>query len=227
MKHFQALKSLLSVCLLALALCACETDNYDKGEGAYSHMTGDLADLLADSQKRGVSFETDDGTSYTLETPTRASFITTADSTYRTSIYYNKVEGGRAKILSWSIVPTMKPLSPTDFKTQPQDPVGVESCWLSKNGKYLNLALLLKNGRDGEGHEGKHILALVEDENHKNADNTHTAYYRLLHSQNGTPEYYTNRRYFSILLPSTSRPDSVRITINTYEGTMVKTLKLN
>jgi len=48
-------------------------------------------------------------------------------------------------------------------------------------------------------------------------DQKTTAYYRFLHSQNGIPEYYTNRRYVSILLPQ-QRPDTIRFCIQTYEG---------
>ena len=63
------------------------------------------------------------------------------------------------------------------------------------------------------------------DEVRVNADHTRTAYYRLLHDQGDAPEYYTNRRYVSILLPE-DRPDSVRLTVNTYEGTILAKFKL-
>ena len=36
--------------------------------------------------------------------------------------------------------------------------------------------------------------------------------------QNDIPEYYTNRRFVSILLPSEQRPDTIRLQIETYNG---------
>ena len=213
--------------LLLLLLSACETDSYETGEGQYSLLQADFAELTANSEKQGVSFVTDDGTRYQLEKPVAASWIKTADSVYRTAIYYNKVREGVARSRSVTLMPTLIPRDVNTFKRQPQDPLGVESCWVTKNGKYLNMGLLMKNGRDETGHEGTHALSLALDEVHQNADMTHTAYYRLLHDQGGTPEYYTNRRYVCILLPDKNRPDSVRLTVNTYEGTMVKTLKLD
>jgi hypothetical protein len=83
---------------------------------------------------------------------------------------------------------------------------------------------LLKNGRvDDE--EGTHAVALAQDTVLTNPDQTRTAYYRLLHDQGDAPEYYTNRRYISILLPQ-DRPDSVRLSIKTYNGTLRKQIKL-
>jgi hypothetical protein len=86
------------------------------------------------------------------------------------------------------------------------------------------MGLLLKNGRV-EDSEGVHAMALCRDTVLVNPDQTRTAYYRLLHSQGDAPEYYTNRRYISILLPQ-DRPDSVRLSIRTYNGTLEKQFAL-
>ena len=76
-----------------------------------------------------------------------------------------------------------------------------------------------------DGTEGTHAIALCQDTVLVNADLTRTAYYRLLHDQGDAPEYYTNRRYVSIQLPQ-DRPDSVRLSIDTYEGTLEKLFAL-
>ena len=207
-------------------LTACTTDSYETGEGIYSHTIADFAELRANSQKRGVSFMNDEGVNYVLEKAIVASWIKTADSTYRTSIYYNKVAEGVARPVACALIPTVKAKNASEFPRQPQDPLGVESCWVTKNGKYINLGLLLKNGRNSEGVETTHAISLALDEMHLNDDNTYTAYYRLLHDKQDAPEYYTNRNYVSILLPTTNRPDSVRLTVRTYEGDWVKTLKI-
>jgi len=205
---------------------SCERDSYEKGEGRYSLLQADFANLTVDNEKRGVSFVTDEGESYLLSNPLKTSWIETADTVYRTYLYYNKEENGRADIKSIGILPTLIARDAKDFKRQPQDPLGVESSWLTRDSKYINMGLLLKNGRDDNGKEGIHSLALALDEVRQNDDQTHTAYYRLLHEQGEAPEYYTNRRYVCILLPTEERPDSVCLTVNTYDGVVVKKFKL-
>ena len=196
----------IGLCLsLLIALSSCETDSYEKGEGRYSTLLADFACLTVDGEKRGVSFITDDGDSYLLSNPTTASWIQTADTVYRTYLYYNKEDNGKAKVTSIGILPTLIARNAKDFKRQPQDPLGLESSWLTRDGKYINMGLLLKNGRNDNGEEGIHALALEQGE---------------------TPEYYTNRRYVCIQLPTEERPDSVCLTVKTYDGIVVKKFKL-
>lgn len=223
------MKQILPICLclsLLIALSSCETDSYEKGEGRYSLLQADFANLTVDNEKRGVSFVTDEGESYLLSSPLKTSWIQTADTVYRTYLYYNKEDNGKAKVTSIGILPTLIARNAKDFKRQPQDPVGLESSWLTRDGKYINMGLLLKNGRDDDGKEGTHALSLIIDEVRQNEDQTKTAYYRLLHEQREAPEYYTNRRYVCILLPTEERPDSVCLTVNTYDGVVVKKFKL-
>lgn len=217
----------IGLCLsLLIALSSCETDSYEKGEGRYSTLLADFACLTVDGEKRGVSFITDDGDSYLLSNPTTASWIQTADTVYRTYLYYNKEDNGKAKVTFIGILPTLIARNAKDFKRQPQDPLGLESSWLTRDGKYINMGLLLKNGRNDNGEEGIHALALALDEVRQNEDQTKTVCYRLLHDQGEAAEYYTNRRYVCILLPTEERPDSVCLTVNTYDGVVVKKFKL-
>lgn len=218
--------SMLSLYLVSFSLSSCTTDSYETGEGTYSRMTADFAELRSDGQKKGVSFINDDGTSFILTKTITASWIKTADSTYRTSIYYNKVGEGMAEPIACSQVTTIRPKQKSELKKLPQDPLAIESCWLSRQSKYLNLALLLKNGRNSEGKETTHIIGVVLDETRQNTDGTTTACYRLLHDRNGAPEYYTNRTYVSILLPTTNRPDSLQLEAKTNNGSFVRTMKL-
>jgi hypothetical protein len=223
------LKSSIFLCLLLSSFIffqSCERDSYEKGEGRYSLLRADFSCLTVDKEKQGVSFVTDEGERYFLSNPLKASWIQTADTVYRTYLYYNKVEEGKADVKSIAILPTLIPRDAKDFKRQPQDPVGLESSWLTRDGRYINMGLLLKNGRNDEGQEGIHSLALVFDGVQQNDDQTQTAYYRLLHDQGETPEYYTNRRYVCILLPTEERPDSVCLTVKTYDGVVVRKFKL-
>ena len=85
-------KNVLYIILSVLPLClSCETDSYEKGQGKYSLMQTDLADVTVDSGKHAIAFTTDDGDSYSLTSPTTVQWMQTADTTYRAIIYYNKV----------------------------------------------------------------------------------------------------------------------------------------
>jgi hypothetical protein len=56
-------------------------------------------------------------------------------------------------------------------------------------------------------------------------DGRRTLCCKLGHDQGGVPEYYSLQRYFSI--PVSRIPaDTLRLTINTYEGQVVKVLSL-
>lgn len=217
-------KSLLSI-LFITTIVSCESESYETGLGENSLIEGEFVDLSINAQRQVGSFQTDDGVSYVPVLPVTASWITKADTTYRSVVYFEKRGGAFADIKSVGYMPTIIPRKPEDFKRQPQHPVGLESAWLTKTGKYINLGLLLKNGRVND-EEGMHALAIVCDEVRQNADQTRTAFYRLLHDQGDAPEYYSNRRYVSILLPD-DRPDSVRLSIETYQqGTVEKRFAL-
>ena len=207
-----------------LLLTACETDSYDKGEGRYSLMQADFCDLAVNAQKQAVSFVTDDGDSYVLSSPVTAKWIGTADTTYRAIIYYNKVENEKAESMGLSLVPTMIPKEHWRHKEQIQDPVGLESVWLAKSKKYINLGLLLKSGFVDDT-MGRHLISVAQDTILVNADQTSTVYYRFLHSQDNSPEYFSNRHYVSILLPQ-ERPDTACVSIVTYTGTIERRFAL-
>lgn len=219
-EYATAMKKLLFY-LLPFFLFSCETDNYEKGEGKYSLMKADMAELSVNGQKYATSFLTDDGDNYQLINPYTAKWIETADTTYRTIIYYNKVESGQAELKTISTVVTLQPIEHWRLKEQPQDPVGFESAWLAKNRRYLNIGLLVKTGRVSD-EELPHQIGLAQDTVITHADGRHTVYYRLLHDQNGIPQYYTNRRYVSILMPQ-PLPDTIAFSLKTFDGTVRRT----
>jgi len=199
---------------------SCETDSYEKGEGPYSLMQADFCQLNINSKKEGASFTTDEGVTYQLSPVVTAKWIETPDTNYRSLIYFNELSKTTAKPMAVSSVVTLHPVPHWHFKEQPQDPIGFESAWLSKNGLYLNVGLLVKTGRVND-EELPHNIGLAQDTVLVHADNKSKAFYRLLHSQNDIPEYYTNRRYISIALPQ-PRPDTICLSLQTYDGILEK-----
>ena len=208
---------------------SCTQDSYEKGEGEYSLMRGDFAEAHINSDKLITSITTDDGELLALKENKKAKWITTADTTYRCMLYYNKVKDASGKlqadVLSIGQVPCpgIHPLSEFDKELR-TDPVKFESLWMSRTGKYLNMSLLLMTGSTDDT-TAVQQLALVSDTLLRHPDNTRTLHVCLHHDQANVPEYYSTKAYVSLLVDSILA-DSVRFTVNTYNGPVVKTLSL-
>jgi hypothetical protein len=180
-------------------------------------MQAELVDMTINADKQGTAFVTDADERFSLTPVVTASWIQTADTTYRAMLYFNVLNGNTAEPVSVGTVPTLRAREHWKIDDPKEDPIGLESAWLGKNGKYLNLGILLKTGQvDGE--DGVHTIGLAQDTILVNTDGTRTAKFRFLHDQAGVPEYYTNRRFVSILLPDTVVLDTIRLTIPTYNG---------
>ena len=221
--------AIFSLFTLHFSLLSCTQDTYDKGDGTYSNMRGDFAEAWVGADRKIVSFTTDDGETFPLTQPYTAKWITSADTVYRCMLYYNKVRDSKGMLVAEPIsigdvpCPKVVPLSKleTAMKT---DPVNFESVWVSRTGKYLNLSFTVMTGTR-EGNETSQRLSIVEDTVTMHADATRTSYLRLYHDQAGVPEYYSSQVYASVLT-SQIPADSVCIIINTYKGTVTKTLPL-
>ncbi len=210
------MKKFLQLIVIITVLCSCSKDAYEKGEGKYSLMRGDFAEAIVNSSKQVTGIITDDGDEFTLTAPYTAKWVTTADTTYRCMLYYNKM-ADKAEVLSMGQVPCVgiTPLSKFDHRLV-TDPVKFESTWMSKSGRYLNLSLLLKTGVTDDSTAVQN-LAIVSDTVITHPDNKRIRHLILHHDQANVPEYYSTQVYISI---PTQRidADSVRISINSYSG---------
>ena len=210
-------------------LTSCTQDAYEKGEGKYSLMRADFVEAYANGQKEIDRITTDDGDQYSVTKAFTTKWVTTADSTYRCILYYNKVEEGSGKYAVEPIsigqvsCPKVTPLAELE-KPMKTDPVKFESAWLSKTGKYLNLSFYLMTGTTDD-EKASQTLHIVQDTIMTNSDATRTSYLRLYHDQGDIPEYYSTQVYVSILT-SQIDADSVRISINTYKGEVAKTFNV-
>lgn len=216
-------------CLLSIlsvyALMSCESENYESGDGKYSNLRADFAEAHTNHNAQFYGFMTDDGDSLAIAEPVAYKWASTPDSTYRAIVYYNQVKG-KAEIVSVSSVsvPAIYPI--WKLKEMKTDPVKLESSWLSRNRRYANLGINLMTGT-ANGKDERHVLGmfcdtlLVHDNGQKHLQ------LRLYHDQNGVPEYYTTRGFVSI--PLQKHPyrlgtgDTLSVTVNTYDGPVVKT----
>ncbi len=227
---------ILPAALLALlpTLVPVACDSYDAGDGPYSNMRADFVELFTDAGAMVTAAETDAGEMMDLSTPLRLSWAGTPDSAYRALLYYDRVErdGGSplAEPLSVVQVAVLPIMAASDFgEGVVMDPLTLESAWMSKQGKYLNLDLVVKVGSlDGEG--DLQILGVAYEGVERDADGTNWAVLRLYHSQNGMPEYYSSETFASI--PMESLPVNPRLVggvtllVNTYGGEVSRTFPL-
>jgi hypothetical protein len=182
-------------------------------------LRGDFAEAIVNSSKQVAKIVTDDGDEMFVSSPYTARWIAKADTTYRCMLYYNKVEG-KAEVVSMGQVPcaSIVPLSQYD-KELKTDPVKFESTWMSKTGRYLNLSFQLKTGVTDDT-AAVQSLAIVSDTLITHPDGKQIRSLILHHDQGNVPQYYSTQVYISI---PTNRidADSVRISINSYDGEVV------
>ena len=217
-KLFRLLVIITVNCQLS-TLISCTQDAYEKGEGEYSLLRGDFVEAVVNSNKQVAKIITDDGDEMLVTSPYTAKWIAKADTTYRCMLYYNKVEG-KAEVVSMGQVPcaAIVPLSKFE-KELKTDPVKFESTWMSKTGRYLNLSIQVKSGVTDDT-TAVQSLAIVSDTLITHSDGKQIRNLILHHDQGNVPEYYSTQVYVSI---PTNRidADSVRISINSYDGEVV------
>lgn len=202
---------------MAMLLLACTTDAYDKGEGDYSLMTAEMADITVGERCEALNAITDEDEQLLFTRPFTTSWFVTPDSVYRTVLYYKKVENNTVEAIGASNVSVLRPHIIEDMKT---DPVQFESAWLSTNRRYLNASIYIMLG-DTSNELLKHVVGMNTDTLEINENGTSTLHLTLYHDQGGMPEYYSQRAYLSVPLDSLD-VDSVSLSIHTYNAVVVK-----
>ena len=227
-RHDHARGVTATLAMLALLLLgACESDNYETGDGKYSYLRADFVEAHSKEAKLFDTAVTDDGDELVFVEPLSCSWAATPDSIYRALIYYNVGKKNDPKsvagISASQVLVLRLPLK------QPEkaicDPLKVESTWLSANGKYFNLGLYVMVGKTEEENL-KQSLGIVRDTIVDLDNGTKLHQLRLLHSQNGVPENYSTKIYASIPLEYFSQGDVVRLDVNTYNGPLNKTFQV-
>ena len=209
---------------LPLLLVCCEQDTYEKGEGELSMLRADFVEAHTDAAKNVDYVVTDEGERLTVSGQLSARWLTTADSVYRAYLYYNKV-GTTAQDAVIGQVATLAIRRPDFFKNKiVTDPVRFESAWLSTSHRYLNASIYLMIGNTDD-EKAIHSIGLLGDTLMANADSTRTWHLRLWHSQGTMPEYFSQRAYLSIPLNDVDA-DSIRLSINTYNGIVEKRFRI-
>jgi hypothetical protein len=219
MKMSKPISLSVIICQLSVSivLTSCTTDAYDKGEGELSLMRSDMVEAHVNEKKYVDYVLTDDGDSLPSLKPFTVTWINTPDTMYRAILSYNSIDG-RAEALGLSQVITL-PLRSSDYyhdSPPPQHPLYVESAWVAFTRRYLNLRIRLLTSQP-ENDTQRHTLGIVSDSITTTPDGLRVNHMRLLHNQNGLPEYYSTVANASILLKE-CQADSIVLSAVTYEG---------
>lgn len=133
-----------------------------RATGNYSYLTADFALVTTDASAALVAASTDDGASLSFDRPYKAGWTAKPDTVYRALVYYDKKPTEKVALRAVTQIPVMAVHNPEDVKDMTDAPLGVESVWKAKNGKYVNVALLLKTGKMDDSSQGQ-TIALVCD----------------------------------------------------------------
>lgn len=220
-----------SVAVLTVLLAACTTTNYDAGDGDNSRLTASLAMLLTASDATIHAAVLDNNTRVDFSNPFSIDWAQQPDTVYRALLYYDnptstsQTQGFTAKARSVVSVPVLSPMAASEVKQMHTDPVGFESLWLSKNGEYINISLLLKCGTPS-GDNVRHQIGIVSNGTTTATDGQRTLRLTLFHDQGEMPEYYTVQQYVSIPTKTFGDADRVVLVVNTYEGVVERQISL-
>lgn len=204
-----------------MVLAACQNDPYESGDTSLSYLTTELVDASTNGEALFTEATTDDGTTLTLRPSYAADWATVADTTYRALLYHRQVTDGTTSVISLRRVTTTPIVSPDTDVTIATDPLDLESVWLGKNKRYLNMALKIKTGAT-EGEKQLQQVAVVCDSVTTLADGKAHHWLTLFHKQNNQPQYYTSKVYVSVPLDGIASGDSITLKVNTYKGMVTK-----
>lgn len=200
-----------------LMLSACKNDSYESGDGQYSYLQADFVEANTSASKELVSARTDDGDMLLFSPHVFKEWASTPDSVYRSLLYYNKVSDDRTtEVYSIVQIPVVKihKLKGTDEIST--DPLFLKSAWISKNRKYLNLYFGIKTGVE-DGNDNIQTLSVVYAPDVNNSNDSRNPYIKVVHKQNGVPEYYTSYGYISVPLNDFALGTTIHLSVNTYD----------
>jgi len=209
--------------LSAILLNACEIDSYETGDGSYSYLKAEFVEAHSAEGGSVDWADTDEGVHLILSPQASATWAKTPDSLYRALLYYNNVGETTVEPISISQVLTLKWRSREQVDTVYEDPLQFESAWISGNKKYLNIGFFVKSGQS-EGIDQTQQVGILCDSMRTDADGKRHVFLRMMHHQNGVPQYYSVRGYASVPLADTLRDSRFHLVVPTYDGVVEKDL---
>lgn len=191
---------------------ACSSDSYDTGDGEYSYLQADFCMAHATAAKTVDYFVTDRGDSVRLASPATASWLPAKDTLCRALAYYDKAS---QRMFALSQVLVARPMAKVSADSVATDPMTIESAWTG--GGFLNIGIAVKSGSTDKV-DARQAIGIMADSVCADGDTVRAVTLRLLHAQNGVPEYYTVRTYLSMPIPTAWKHARLTVCANGYNG---------
>lgn len=212
--------SLLVLTVALVLFAACTTEEYESGDGKNSYQRADFVEAHSGEAGRLVYAITDEGDSLVFKGGAECKWATTPDSVYR-GLLYSARNGETVPYTKFVSLSQVLVLNIPEKKSEKMltDPLTLESAWVSDNGKYLNLGIVVKTGVDGSGEAKKtQRLGVERDTFLYHKDGRREIHLILYHDQAGVPEYYSSSVYASIPIGELLKGDVIQLDVNTYGG---------
>lgn len=216
------MKKFLAVVGLLIIVMSCRRENYRTGDGKYSYLRADFAELHTTSPRVVDYLITDDGDSVAFSPRITVDWAVRGDSVYRVLAYYNLSEEG-PEAVRMKQIPVMKWRKMAEGEPRFTDPLIFESAWISRNRKYLNIGFAVKTGKT-DTPDTRQTLGVSCDSVKQSANNVSHIYLTLLHHQNGVPQYYSVRDHLSVPLRNVAKGSVIHLNVYTYKGKKSKIL---
>ena len=203
---------------LASIVAACTSTPYETGDGRYSNLHAQFVEARSAAAQQLVSAEADDGSRLVFQYPHQCTWAATPDSIYRALLYYT-LQGTHVRPVSATKVYVLHPQS--DVPMFETDPVNLQAAWISRNHRYLNLRLQLLTGQSADTSR-RQTIGIIQQKQEPLPNGGTMHHLSLAHSQNGIPQYVSQTMLVSIPLAHFSPGDSITLTVNTYNGVVVR-----
>lgn len=205
--------TVIIVIVLALLASACNYDDYETGDGCYSYLRTDFCLIhTTGNPVQADRMTTDDGQNIEFQSPVKVSWAEKSDTIYRALVNYDVSSNN---VFSVAQVVVMGATEAKNYSNIIDDPLDIESAWVG--GRFLNIGLAFKVGNT-ENNDLRQKIGLILDSLNTDNNGQKHLYIRILHAQNGVPEYYTVRNYISMPLTSYMQGAIIHLSANTYSG---------
>lgn len=211
---------------LLILTCSCSSDETTP----YSTYAQELVTLHTSASCVADRATTDGGTRLTFSTPLATRWAQTPDSLYRALLafadddatagrYWERTTAAVTPLRADEVL-VLTPRSTEEAKewSGNRDAMSVDALWFAKDGRYINMQISVKSGTTDSGTE-KHTIGIVADTVVTAATGLRHYHYRLCHSQNNIPAFYTVTAYLSVPTDSFAAGDTVSIAVPADNGT--------
>lgn len=220
---------------MIVVLASCKNESYETGDGDLSYLHADYADVTIE-EGRIRKVVTDDDV--VLRLAPEVKYEGENDTVIRRLLYYTMTEESLPvrllKVVPVSVVCPHDASELTDGMKM--DALKMVGGWVSKNKRYLNMQLGIMVGQAQEDGAKQTIMFVydgITSTPKQEAEGRGNIHLSLYHDQAGYEQYYTQDVYVSVpfdgMIPkvdgtplSNVEPDTVFVTINTYNGKVTK-----